>query len=392
MSAKPTPRQSPSDQAARDRILTDLDTNLLVEAGAGSGKTTSLVGRMIALVERGTRVDRIAAVTFTRKAANELRERFQLGLEARIRDGDPGSESVKRCDAALRDLDAAFLGTIHSFCGRLLRERPLEVRLDPSFQEVTDEDWSELQGEFWNRWLERTKRAGDADLRALHAVGVDPRSLRKGFEKVVTYPDVTFPLGESAAPEIGDCRRELEKLLARAEKMLPREEPVDGWDALMKLVRRLTVQRRVQSWSDVAAFCSALERVSASACKIVQKRWGEDKAAKAAAKELAEAFTAFVEGPAAEVLRCWREHRYPIVMRFLLRAANAFEEERLATAQLGFNDLLLLAAKLLRENGEARDQLGQRWAHLLVDEFQDTDPVQAEVCLLLASPPSEGND
>ncbi|HEX8848737.1 MAG TPA: UvrD-helicase domain-containing protein [Gemmatimonadaceae bacterium] len=391
MSAKRT-AAPPADQAARDRILTDLDTNLLVEAGAGSGKTTSLVGRMVALVERGTPVDRIAAVTFTRKAANELRERFQLELEKRVREGARDDERTRRCDAALRDLESAFLGTIHSFCGRLLRERPLEAGLDPSFQEVTDEDWVELQKEFWTRWLERTKREGDPALRELSAVGVDPRSLWKGFERMVTYPDVTFPSGASVAPDVGDCRKKLENLLLRAQKMLPSAEPPEGWDPLMKLVRRLTVQARIRDWGDVAAFCGAIERITASACKIVQKRWGADKATKDAARELCADLTEFVNGPAAEVLRCWREHRYPIVMRYLRRAADAFAAERLATAQLGFEDLLLLAAKLLRENEEAREQLGARWAHLLVDEFQDTDPVQAEVCLLLASPSSEGND
>ena len=63
-----------SDQLARDRIQADLDTNFLVEAGAGSGKTTALVGRLLSHVRRGTPVDALAAVTFTRKAANELRQ------------------------------------------------------------------------------------------------------------------------------------------------------------------------------------------------------------------------------------------------------------------------------------------------------------------------------
>ncbi|NUO65047.1 MAG: UvrD-helicase domain-containing protein [Gemmatimonadaceae bacterium] len=392
MSARRETQAAPADEAARSRILTDLDTNLLVEAGAGSGKTTSLVGRMVALVERGTPVERIAAVTFTRKAANELRERFQLALESRVRGDAPNAESAERCEAALRQLDAAFLGTIHSFCGRLLRERPLEVGLDPSFEEVTEEDWTELQDEFWNRWLERAKRGDDPALRELAAVGVDPRALRKGFDKVVKYPDVAFPTGESVAPNARDCRTKLEELVTRAERMLPREEPEGGWDPLMALVRRLTVQSRIRDWGDVAAFCETLERMTISACKVTQKKWGADKETKAAAKALCEEFTEFVQGPAADVLRCWREHRYPVVMRFLGRAAAEFERERLATATLGFNDLLLLAAKLLRENAEARDQLGARWAHLLVDEFQDTDPVQAEVCLLLASPSSEGDD
>ncbi|HWE40925.1 MAG TPA: UvrD-helicase domain-containing protein, partial [Gemmatimonadaceae bacterium] len=209
---------------------------------------------------------------------------------------------------------------------------------------------------------------------------------------VTDFPDVEFPLGESAAPDVADCRRALEKLLARAEAMLPRTEPEKGWDKLMKVVRRLSLLRRIRDWGDVAEFCAAIEELTAGKCEATQNRWGADKETKKAAKALSEDFASFITDIAADVLRCWREHRYPIVMRFLLRAARDFAAERLATAQLGFGDLLLLAASLLRENGEARDQLGIRYAHLLVDEFQDTDPVQAEVCMLLASRASEGND
>src|SRR6185437_13262576 len=82
-----------SDAAARERIRTDLDCNMLVEAGAGSGKTTSLVGRMCSLVMQGEPVERIAAVTFTRKAANELRERFQNELERRLAESEADSEA-----------------------------------------------------------------------------------------------------------------------------------------------------------------------------------------------------------------------------------------------------------------------------------------------------------
>lgn len=382
----------PSDQPARDRIVSDLDTNLLVEAGAGSGKTTSLVGRMLALIERGTPVGRIAAVTFTRKAANELRERFQIGVEARVRERGPDDAVTARFETALRDLDAAFLGTIHAFCARLLRERPLEAGIDPNFQEVTEEDWTELQLEFWNRWLERMQQEGDPALAALNAVGVHPRALHKGFCKVVIYPDVEFPLGASVAPDVAECRAELEKLLARAGKLLPGAEPPAGWDPLMKLVRRLAVHRRIHDWNDVALFCAALEHLSENSVKLTQKRWGADSETRSAAKQLGADWVTLVKEKAADVLRCWREHRYPIVMRFVLRAAADFQRERLATAQLGFADLLLLAASLLRENPEARDQLGARYAHLLVDEFQDTDPAQAEVCMLLASPSSAGSD
>jgi ATP-dependent helicase/nuclease subunit A len=365
---------------------------MLVEAGAGSGKTTSLIARMVEHVRRGTAVERLTAVTFTRKAANELRERFQQELERASRTSDLASDERMRFDRALRELDRAFLGTIHSFCARLLHERPLELGLDPSFQEISEEPWEELQRGFWRRWVEQARRDGDAGFVALAKVAIDPSMLYQGFKSVVKYPDIAFAAGTSAAPDVDACRRELETLLDSARAVMPRTEPADGWDPLMRLVRRLEFLRSVGSFAGVAGFCTALESITASGCKLTQKRWSDSAEGKAIAKQLGERFVAFLEERVADVLRCWREHRYPIVMDVLQRAATGFARERHRTGQLGFEDLLLLTARLLRENPAVRDELGARYAHLFVDEFQDTDPIQAEVCLLLTSDSASAND
>lgn len=381
-----------SDEAARQRILTDLDSNMLVEAGAGSGKTTSLIGRMHALILSGEPIERIAAVTFTRKAANELRERFQIKLETELRELDPESEAWLLCDRALHDIDRAFLGTIHSFCARILREHPLEISLDPNFAEVSDTGWEELCRGFWTRWLERCKRSGDEMLASLAAIGVDAQSLYDGFRRVMKYMDVDFPLLEMAAPDGAPCRARLEALVERARAMMPKDEPADGWDPLMALVNRLEYQRRSSDWSDIATLCAALEQITQSACGITQKRWSDDKTAKTAAKTLAQEFISLLDGEITTLLTCWYEFRYPAVMRFLKRASADFARERHETGQLGFEDLLMLSATLLREHPRVRDALGERYRRLLVDEFQDTDPIQAEVCFLLASESSEGAD
>ncbi|MGE5742037.1 MAG: UvrD-helicase domain-containing protein, partial [Candidatus Aminicenantes bacterium RBG_16_66_30] len=130
----------PPDQAARDRIGRDLGTTFLVEAGAGSGKTKSLVDRMIALLRTGrASIDTLAAVTFTRKAAAELRGRFQVALE-KARLGEKDAVVRARLDAALTGLERSFIGTIHSFCARLLRERPIEAAIDPEFRELEEHE------------------------------------------------------------------------------------------------------------------------------------------------------------------------------------------------------------------------------------------------------------
>ncbi len=391
-----TPEAPLSDQDARDRIERDLDTCFLVEAGAGSGKTTSLVGRLLAYVLRGTPVQQLAAVTFTRKAAGELRERFQLRLEHELiaaRAIADDLERIQRLDRAITDLDRAFLGTIHSFCGRLLRERPIEAGLDPGFTELTEEDAESLVQRFWERWLERCRQSADADLLALRSLGVDARALRTPFEEAVSFSDVDFETHavERACPDHAPCRSALEALLATAGSLLPDAEPPAGWDGLQKTVRRLTFLARANDWSRPADFAAAVEEITDSSCKITQNRWAEDKEGKARVKALAGAVTEWHATMRADWLREWYEHRYPVVLRFLTRAAAEFARERLATGRLNFEDLLSQAATLLRTSPEARRDLGVRYRYLLVDEFQDTDPVQAEVCFLLASDPDEGD-
>lgn len=148
-----SPINLPPDQDQRDVILNELDTTILVEAAAGTGKTTSMVGRMVNLLARGkTRIDNVAAVTFTRKAAAELRSRFQVHLEQAFLASDKPVQR-SRLKEAIENLDRSFIGTIHSFCGRILRERPIEAGVDVNFSEIDDEEDMDLRKFAWCRYV-----------------------------------------------------------------------------------------------------------------------------------------------------------------------------------------------------------------------------------------------
>ena len=382
----------PADQPARDRIRTDLATNLLVEAGAGSGKTTELVQRLLQHIATGTPVDQLAAVTFTRKAADELRERFQLALEKAIRDVETPASAQQRCVVALRDLDHAFLGTIHSFAARLLRERPIELGLDPEFEEIADIDDEPMTRAFWREWIDEARRLNDADVGALYACGLDPADLRDAFARAKVFHDVEFVSQSVDIPDVSACIAQLSALLDRGLALLPVTLPDDGPDKLMLLLQRLQFSRSVADWTDATTACALLETLKPSSTDIVQKRWSSDKAGKATVKTLSVDFSGFLTASVEPVVRQWREYRYPIVMRVLGRAVSEFAARRVAHGTLGFDDLLMLCARLLREHPAVRNELGMRYRFLLIDEFQDTDPVLAELCLLLASDAMEGND
>jgi ATP-dependent helicase/nuclease subunit A len=380
-----------SDQVARDRIREDLQANLLVEAGAGSGKTTALVARLVHHVRCGTSVEQIAAVTFTRKAADELRERFQLALETVLQNPDESVDAQNHCALALRELDRAFLGTIHSFCSRILHEYPLEVGLDPSFRELAESDADVLNRTFWRRWVETARRTGAADLDAVLQAGIDPNDLFDGFATLMQYQDVLFDTSDVAIPDASTARSRLIGLVATGTTLMPASPPADGFDPLMLLVQRLDFSRRLTDWKDTRVFCGVLESIRKSHCALTQKRWSDTKEGKAAAKQFGEDVAQFVEQDTARLLQQWREYLYPMVIRLLRRAVSDFARQRQERGDLGFDDLLALTAKLLREHPSVRDELGERFRYLLVDEFQDTDPIQAEVCLLLASESGQGN-
>jgi len=155
--------QIAADEQARERIRTSLGESLIVEASAGTGKTTELVHRIVAVLEAGlTTIDRIVAVTFTHKAAGELKLRLREEL-------DKARSGSDKLESALKRLEEASIGTIHSFCAQILRERPVEARVDPSFEELNEQESARLYQRAFRTWLERQLNEQSPGLRRAFA-------------------------------------------------------------------------------------------------------------------------------------------------------------------------------------------------------------------------------
>src|SRR5947199_436651 len=173
-----------TDEQSRRAIREDLLTNMLVEAGAGSGKTQMLAERMAAGVAEGVyQVEHMAAVTFTRKAASELRGRVHLALEARLasaRKTETKEAEIRLLRAALSNLERFFAGTIHSFCAHLLRERPVESGVSPGFTELDEAADAMLRKQSWRDFL--TVAKADPIGGELRDAGIKPKDLDSAFE------------------------------------------------------------------------------------------------------------------------------------------------------------------------------------------------------------------
>src|SRR5450759_4265273 len=148
-----TPRLE-GDSLARHLIRTSLKESLIVEASAGTGKTTELVNRIVAVLRAGlTRIDRVVAVTFTHKAAGELKVRLRQELD-QARAAAQGVE-LENLEHAIGRLEEAVIGTIHSFCAQVLRERPVEARVDPAFEELAEKEQQRIYDRAFRNWFER---------------------------------------------------------------------------------------------------------------------------------------------------------------------------------------------------------------------------------------------
>lgn len=377
------PEKNPPDQAERDQIVNDLDCSILVEAAAGTGKTTKMVERMVALLREGKcTIDTLAAVTFTRKAAGELRTRFQLEIEEAL--AGPAGRGRDLLKEAQDNIELCFIGTIHSFCARLLRERPIEAGVGLMFEELDEEQDKRLRTEAWDLYVAELM-AHDADrlLAELTGVGLQPGQLASAFLRFADFPDVdSWPV-----PEVSDDRldtnhlrqqvRDLVKHIRELDPPLPEEW---GSDKLIPKYRMLVRMSRHLNLNRTTDLLTLLQE-----CKPVKptlKYWPGGKGQARSEEEYLQAFFDDVVTPA---LTLWREQRYVTIIKILQQARNRYDGLRQERAQLNFQDLLIKAAALLCDRPNIRKYFRKRFSHLLVDEFQDTDPVQAEVMMFLTA-------
>jgi ATP-dependent helicase/nuclease subunit A len=365
------------DDAARERATTDVQSSLLVEASAGTGKTKTLVDRIVSLVlDAGEPLPSVAALTFTEKAAGEMRERLRTRLDAEARDAVDDARRA-RALRARRDLESAEVTTIHSFCARLLRERPVEAGVDPDFVVPEEGVARELFEEVFDSWVDEEARAGGAVTDALRR-GLAPDALRDLAATI--HAERTLVLaGRIPDDPLPYFRLELEQLAEAGERVVG-EFPADlKTDAKALLLRSAIAEVRALLPLDLDGLASA--RLETKVDFRVGKRGVYAGRLKELADEFREGWKALPDRLSSlEDERALARAAAAVRIGLLPRLEARMRERGL----LDFDDLLLAARRLLRESRAAREHFQARFPHLVVDEFQDTDPIQAEIVLRIA--------
>ncbi len=404
-----TPERPLADQAARDRIGTALDETLVVEAAAGTGKTTELVARILNVLKRGhdaagepIGVRHLVAVTFTEKAAGELKLRLREALERERSGGGVNDDERERLTHALATLEEAHVSTIHGFCAEMLRERPVEARIDPLFTVLTETQADRLYARAFQAWFEeqlagppegvrRSLRRssspvfqaagpgeGDGPVDRLRRAGRDLRGWRD-FEAPWKRPsydrdaDVRHLVdglhafsGITKAPSWNQDRffrdteaaRQLSRQIA-LEQSIGRED-LDGWEG------RLVDLARERNFSRASRSGNAKYSKDATRTQVLD-----------AYDQLLHTLQIFKANADADLAALLQEELKGSIARY--------EALKTRAGALDYEDLLIKTRDLLRDDPTVRRKLQRDFRRIFVDEFQDTDPLQAEILLLLSA-------
>ena len=369
----------PADQRVRDRVTTDFGTTLLLEAGAGTGKTTVLVRRILALLRAGRApIDRIVAITFTDKAAGELKGRLRDDIEEALESAS--GEERERLSRAAADLERAPVSTIHAFASSLLRERPFEAGLDPGFAVAAEVASDRTFDDAWDAWLEERMAEGDAVLVRAMTCELKLEDLKAAARTVVKERDI---LGrEQEAPPFGGdslldrMRAAVVTLRGLKPKCTNRDD--GAYRSVLDLESDLAQAERLDPASR-ERFFRELHVVYSRGQQANWKPKDACTATKAELKAVREAQEAYVAASSAHLAWALRDR-----LRGFLAA---YEKAKADAAVVDFQDLLLRARDVLQSSIPVRRYFQRRFDYVLVDEFQDTDPLQAEIAFLLAEDP-----
>ena len=415
-------RTLPADQGQRDAVIAERSRNVVVDAGAGTGKTTLIVRRLVEMVaphddsNAAIPLGRIVAVTFTRKAAGELRLRVREEILRGM--ASPGLSEVRRSRLyqAIGAVDHAPIGTIHSFADRLLRMHPVEARLSPSYEIV--EDAGELHRETFDLLMTSVERgtlaaelAGTgAEGRAPDAAAVVHTAIEAGvlLESQEHAWGIKFGLDALVAglldhrdvppPEAAARAFDRDAFVRCADEFVVRASDAHGTGRGSRwLARSADALRELRDEQELARLYRRVVKIVDQGGRGFKK--GADfkddlhgyaawKAFDGDTRQDAVRATALRDDLMAP-LHAWMGRQ---LVRLAPVAQVLYEKVKTRRRVADPIDLLLRLRDLLVASPEVRAELQSLFDHLFIDEFQDTDPLQAEVMLLLAEDGATATD
>ena len=367
-----------------------IDCNVSVSAGAGSGKTKVLVERFLHILEQDLPDYRatgklqldagnILAITFTRKAAGEMKERVRKSIEQRL---SKGKEVNGFWHKQLESLNRAQISTIHGLCSRILRENPVEACLDPAFVVAEEFDSVEFFENCLDRYLRLKLQQQNAAISKLVVVYGISGLIRLLGDIVPSIDDITAEIdlqkpyrdSISAEPEFKDriCQLIRDMILNRKDLASKTSKTGKALELMAEMLEEI---------------CQAIKQSPADFSKLDEARSGMQ--ARGGLKDYFDEINTLrtsleniaVDKAALELLPCWQE--------FLTSFSSFVREQKQELDMLNYDDLENYTVELLQSRAEVRRKYQERYHYIMVDEFQDTNDRQRQLIYLLCGDDAE---
>lgn len=376
------------DQGNRDLLITALDKNIFVEAGAGSGKTTAMVSRIVEVISQGeSTIEKIVAITFTNEGAASLRSKIQKNLEEKNKDSKTSKKVKNNLIDAISNLSLARIGTIHSFCGDLLRERPIESGLDPDYEISTEGDPNSTLQAIWNKFiLLHSQDENDPIGSFLISETIDLDRLYEMVAAGIKYPEIDIISSNTDKPSKEQTTGAFEQLIPLIQDMNGLKNRI-AYDGTVKTeinrgkyVDDLVEQSRLyrhQQLDTLDFFVNHKPLTSTPAWKCDPKKKDKDQTP---LKELDDKICQICN----EIKTRYNLYVHHIIVGIIEEFKKFYFGEKKKMSSLGFDDLLFFTRELLRQNEETREYFKAKFERLFVDEVQDNDPLQTEILFFLA--------
>lgn len=398
------------DQTSRDRIVKELNKNFFVEASAGSGKTTSLVYRMVALIESGVPVDKICTITFTKAAADEFFSRFQSLLSLRSVEGKDGSEgilgektpeSLLKCQTALNNIDLCFLGTIDAFCNMIAHELPAELDIPSDCEIISDEENTVIiKDEFENILKDTNHPLHEEAINIKQAFHKPYDAFVAVFKEVndIRNMDIVYNKDLSLI-NIEDYLHDEKPLLISLIKSLISSDvqynsPTSTKYKTLKTIFGINQIVLNEDWnnclSSVYLMVKKLLDVDGFATSIIGSQLDADGFIEIPEKikanttiKYTQATTDFLNGLKTKI----DEYMHALMLDFVVSITKDIAKSLKEKGKFQFTDFLIYLEDAFRKSASTDrvlvNHIFERHSHILLDESQDTNPLQTQMFFYL---------
>ncbi|MGN1406579.1 MAG: UvrD-helicase domain-containing protein [Erysipelotrichaceae bacterium] len=397
--------QIQTDLKSREKIIHDINHNYFVEAGAGSGKTTVLVKRIVSMIEQGLDISKICAITFTKAAANEFYSRLQSALAKRskaetVKDyvynplelDNPSDISRKRCEEALRNIDMAFLGTIDSFCNMVESEHPSIIGI-PSSASVLDDD------ELRKQLLIEYKRIESGSYgQSLREEALNFKNYHKSAEKAFVESFITLMSNRSFPVKYEKPKKELTLYQSISALKTLVEYLKEHLDCVLENEQKARDSKEAldnyfyvfeKKYDNIPLLIRALKAISKIRISPNHPEIFENYPDFLKAHDEKKLKHYCLNEKFDDLLKLLTEQQYSVTVDFVLKCQNVILDKFKKEGKLTFYDYLLYLRDALRKDAQSGGKLIKhiysRHSYFLIDEFQDTDPLQVQIFFYLAA-------